>query len=73
MPSCLLLIQRSKQLPEGELVYNGIEEKRGRVLDLFSPQLLQSTLIIWFLWVSNVLVYYGIVLLTPGIPCPDKP
>lgn len=42
-----------------------MEEKRGRLTDLFSPQLAKTTLLIWFLWVSNVLVYYGIVLLTP--------
>ncbi|WVZ58737.1 hypothetical protein U9M48_008977 [Paspalum notatum var. saurae] len=34
------------------------------VRKLFSPKLLRSTLLIWFVWFANSFAYYGLVLLT---------
>ncbi|KAJ0057321.1 hypothetical protein NL108_002276 [Boleophthalmus pectinirostris] len=53
-----------KSLPQGRLISRSPQYNRGRVKDLFIPQYLRTTLILWFLWLANAFCYYGIVLLT---------
>uniref|UniRef100_A0A3B4B5M5 Uncharacterized protein n=1 Tax=Periophthalmus magnuspinnatus TaxID=409849 RepID=A0A3B4B5M5_9GOBI len=53
-----------KCLPQGRLICRSPQSSRGRVKDLFIPQHLRTTLILWFVWFSNAFCYYGIVLLT---------
>ena len=37
----------------------------GNLRDLFSPQLWLTTSLLWVIWATNVLTYYGIVLVIP--------
>ncbi|XP_019937580.1 synaptic vesicle 2-related protein-like [Paralichthys olivaceus] len=55
--------QNGKAMPRGKMVAYK-QNDRGRVKDLFNPQNLKTTLLLWFIWFSNAFAYYGIVLLT---------
>ncbi|XP_074547072.1 synaptic vesicle 2-related protein [Halichoeres trimaculatus] len=52
-----------KALPKGKLTAFK-QSNRGRIKELFSPQYLKTTLLLWFIWFSHAFSYYGIVLLT---------
>ncbi|CAB1318374.1 unnamed protein product [Coregonus sp. 'balchen'] len=41
-----------------------VEEDRGRIRDLLTPQYRRTTLLLWFIWFVNAFSYYGLVLLT---------
>jgi len=41
------------------------EGEGGNFCDLFSPQLWVTTSLLWVIWCTNVLTYYGIVLVIP--------
>ncbi|EDO45833.1 predicted protein, partial [Nematostella vectensis] len=56
-----------KNLPSDVMpAINNVEEEksfRGGILDLFKPrQQLKQTLILWFSWLTNAMVYYGVTL-----------
>lgn len=38
--------------------------KRGRMRDLFTPELRVTTVLLWFIWMVNAFSYYGVVLMT---------
>nr|XP_057907249.1 synaptic vesicle 2-related protein isoform X2 [Doryrhamphus excisus] len=55
--------ENGKALPRGEIVCN-IQNNRGRIRDLFTPQYYKTTLLLWFIWFSYAFTYFGIILLT---------
>ncbi|TMS08562.1 Synaptic vesicle 2-related protein [Larimichthys crocea] len=50
-------------MPQGTLA-DHTQNGRGRFKDLFTPQYLRTTLLLWFIWFANAFSYYGIILLT---------
>ncbi|XP_063050292.1 synaptic vesicle 2-related protein [Engraulis encrasicolus] len=50
-------------MPLGKLIA-ARQEERGKIRDLFSPDLRLTTILLWFIWFSNAFSYYGLVLLT---------
>ncbi|XGW16221.1 hypothetical protein V3C99_001575 [Haemonchus contortus] len=54
------------KLPEGQLLADQSQtsEKRGDIVDLLSPDLRRTTLLLWFIWAVNAFSYYGMVLFT---------
>ncbi|KAK6046251.1 hypothetical protein COOONC_16244, partial [Cooperia oncophora] len=54
------------KLPEGKLVagHSRTTEKRGDIIDLLSPDLRRTTLLLWLIWAVNAFSYYGMVLFT---------
>uniref|UniRef100_A0A914VPD8 Major facilitator superfamily (MFS) profile domain-containing protein n=1 Tax=Plectus sambesii TaxID=2011161 RepID=A0A914VPD8_9BILA len=54
------------QLPPGKLIDSSSvdDNRRGRVADLFIPELRRTTLLLWFIWCTNAFSYYGVVLFT---------
>jgi len=53
-------------LPPGDLIFTPQSNKEaGSVFSLFKPPLLRLSIVIWILWFTNNLVYYGLLLLTP--------
>ncbi|XP_013392843.1 synaptic vesicle 2-related protein isoform X2 [Lingula anatina] len=62
----------NKPMPLGKLVHSGpssvdptqIKAKRGRLKDLFTPEMRVTTFMLWIIWFANAFSYYGIVLLT---------
>ncbi|XP_041377819.1 synaptic vesicle 2-related protein-like [Gigantopelta aegis] len=43
------------------------EIKRGQFMDLFTPELRRTTVLLWIIWLVNAFSYYGIVLLTTAL------
>ncbi|XP_059155982.1 synaptic vesicle 2-related protein-like [Physella acuta] len=57
-----------KPMPLGKLVEpQGHAIKRGRVKDLFIPELKITTILLWIIWLVCAFSYYGIVLLTTAM------
>uniref|UniRef100_A0A8C5HH33 Synaptic vesicle 2-related protein-like n=1 Tax=Gouania willdenowi TaxID=441366 RepID=A0A8C5HH33_GOUWI len=55
--------ENNKSLPQGRMVeYEQIE--RGKIKDLFNSRYWKTTVLLWFIWLSNTFTYFGIVLLT---------
>ncbi|XP_071321888.1 synaptic vesicle 2-related protein-like [Trachinotus anak] len=52
-----------KVLPQGRLIAYK-QTDRGQIKDLFTPQYMRTTLLLWFIWFANAFSYYGIILLT---------
>jgi hypothetical protein len=52
------------KIPNGTLKEYEAEE-RGNFAQLLSVTLWRSTLLLWVIWLTNSLVYYGIVIMTP--------
>ncbi|XP_013395159.1 synaptic vesicle 2-related protein [Lingula anatina] len=69
----------NKPMPEGKLIHAGsvnpeqVEVKRGRVQDLFTPDLRITTIILLGLWFSSSFCYYGIALLTTELFDEENP
>jgi MFS family permease len=63
-----LLHQNGKTLPPGfVLAKEHSLADRGSLWQLFSsPDLVCTTLTLWIIWFADVMIYYGIVLLTPA-------
>ncbi|KAF7667544.1 hypothetical protein LDENG_00057870 [Lucifuga dentata] len=55
--------ENGKAMPQGRLIANQ-QNVRGRMRDLFTPQYLSTTILLWFLWFACTFSYYGIILLT---------
>jgi len=51
--------ENKRTLPEGELVAPPLA-KRGNVRDLWAPQLVRTTLLLWMIWFAISLGYYGV-------------
>lgn len=43
----------------------------GQLKEIFSGELLTTTLLLQFIWFTNALAYYGLVLLTTSVSAPD--
>jgi hypothetical protein len=43
-------------------IISSVQIKRGRFVDLFSPEMRKTTLMTWFLWFGTAASYYGIIL-----------
>ncbi|KAI8783265.1 synaptic vesicle 2-related protein [Biomphalaria glabrata] len=57
-----------KPMPLGKLVEPHAHSiKRGRVKDLFIPELKVTTVLLWIIWLVCAFSYYGIVLLTTAM------
>jgi len=57
--------ENKAELPQGDLVSTEKHEvARGRITDLFSPELRRSTVLLWIIWFSSHFVIYGIALIT---------
>ncbi|BFZ04649.1 hypothetical protein BsWGS_07688 [Bradybaena similaris] len=58
-----------KPMPLGKLVEPHTHHviKRGRVKDLFMPELKVTTILLWIIWLVCAFSYYGIVLLTTAM------
>uniref|UniRef100_A0A8C5D6Q4 Synaptic vesicle 2-related protein-like n=1 Tax=Gouania willdenowi TaxID=441366 RepID=A0A8C5D6Q4_GOUWI len=55
--------ENNKSLPQGRMVeYEQIEH--GKIKNLFNSQYWKTTILLWFIWLSNTFSYFGIVLLT---------
>uniref|UniRef100_A0A0K0DVX3 MFS domain-containing protein n=1 Tax=Strongyloides stercoralis TaxID=6248 RepID=A0A0K0DVX3_STRER len=56
----------NKKMPEGNLIMiqSHNPETRGHISNLFTPNLRNTTFLLWFIWMVNAFSYYGIVLLT---------
>uniref|UniRef100_A0A914VI39 Major facilitator superfamily (MFS) profile domain-containing protein n=1 Tax=Plectus sambesii TaxID=2011161 RepID=A0A914VI39_9BILA len=54
------------QMPAGKLIESTSvdDSRRGRVAELFIPELRRTTLLVWFIWCTNAFTYYGLVLFT---------
>ncbi|XP_034565895.1 synaptic vesicle 2-related protein [Notolabrus celidotus] len=52
-----------KALPKGKLT-TVKQCDRGSIKELFAPQYLRTSLLLWFIWFVHAFSYYGIVLLT---------
>ncbi|KAK7481536.1 hypothetical protein BaRGS_00027185, partial [Batillaria attramentaria] len=59
-------------LPPGTLSKSIKQEPRGSPRDLFSPEYLRSTLLLWPMWFGVSFAYYGIVLASPLILSHEK-
>jgi hypothetical protein len=46
---------------QGKIVAPVDQGGRGRMLDLLSPSLRRTTLLLWVIWIINAFVYYGVV------------
>ncbi|XP_044029764.1 synaptic vesicle 2-related protein [Siniperca chuatsi] len=55
--------ENGKAMPEGKIIAH-IQNDRGWIKDLFTPQYWRTTLLLWFICFANAFSYYGIVLLT---------
>lgn len=54
-----------KVMPAGRLTFDDTQDlQRGRIRDLFIPDLKKTTLLLWYMWFSCAFAYYGIVLVT---------
>lgn len=51
-------------LPSGELIVPLIT-RRGRILDLWTPGLIRTTLLLWVIWFTISLGYYGVFIWLP--------
>ncbi|TKR68112.1 hypothetical protein L596_024145 [Steinernema carpocapsae] len=58
--------ENGKILPEGQLVDKAVQngQNRGSFASLFVPNLRNTTILLWFIWMCNAFCYYGIVLFT---------
>ncbi|XP_066918950.1 synaptic vesicle 2-related protein-like isoform X2 [Clytia hemisphaerica] len=56
--------ENGKTLPEGTLMKQEINTRRGRPIDLFQPEWIRTTLLLFVIWFTSAFTYYGIVLLT---------
>jgi len=56
-----------KKLPPGKLIPGEINEKRGSIIELFNKQWCKTTTLLWIIWFTSALTYYGIVLLTTEV------
>ncbi|KAF8776926.1 Synaptic vesicle 2-related protein like [Argiope bruennichi] len=54
------------EMPKGDLKLPE-EEARGRIWDLFKPELRVSTLLMWYLWFAIAFTYYAFALIAPII------
>ncbi|KAA8496091.1 Synaptic vesicle 2-related protein [Porphyridium purpureum] len=52
--------------PDFKLAGVAPNDARGNIMRLFSRSMWAETLLIWLLWLTNVALYYGIVLISPG-------
>jgi hypothetical protein len=55
------------ELPEGVLQATNRSEERGKFKDLLKPSLRRLTLLTWVIWFGSSIVYYGVILFTPGV------
>lgn len=64
--------ENGKPMLLGKLVDSAgaAEAKRGRIVDLFAPEMRQTTILLWFIWLANAFSYYGIVLFTTKVSHP---
>lgn len=51
-------------LPHGELI-TPLITRRGRILDLWTPGLIRTTLLLWVIWFTISLGYYGVFIWLP--------
>ena len=49
------------------LLQDGKPAKRGRLADLFIPELRLTTSLLWVIWLACAFSYYGVVLLTTAL------
>ncbi|GAB6023587.1 hypothetical protein CHUAL_008357 [Chamberlinius hualienensis] len=60
-----IAMENKKPMPPGRLILDDIQDvKRGRIQDLFIPEMRKTTLLLWLIWFSCAFCYYGIVLTT---------
>ncbi|XP_054719288.1 synaptic vesicle 2-related protein-like [Uloborus diversus] len=57
----------NKELPEGRLIHVDTVESRGRVTDLFRPQLRVTTSLFCVMWFSICFSYYGVSFVSPSL------
>ncbi|XP_038590431.1 synaptic vesicle 2-related protein-like isoform X1 [Micropterus salmoides] len=55
--------ENGKAMPQGKMI-TYLQNDRGRVKDLFTPQYWRTTLLLLYIWFANAFCYYGIGLLT---------
>lgn len=56
--------ENGTSLPEGTLIQQEVNTRRGRPTDLFTREWIRTTLLLFVIWFTSAFTYYGIVLLT---------